>query len=179
MPPDIDLPKAPITHAKARTVPTGFLRNANDTNNGAADARNCSDPINPFRLTGFSKNLINPSIADPARNDDICNRNLPTLLKVLASLCIESGFLANQVNAANPAVAPFIKINKLISELAYSLDLDPDELLNDPEEAAIMAQIIGMQNNVGQATGEAAGPGGQEQGTMVATEGTPQQPQEL
>jgi len=81
--------------------------------------------------------------------------------------------------AANPAIAPFIKMNKLISELAYSLDLDPDELLNDPEEAAIMAQIIGMQNNVGQATGEAAGPGGQEQGTMGATEGTPQQPQEL
>ncbi len=81
--------------------------------------------------------------------------------------------------AANPAIAPFIKMNKLISELAYSLDLDPDELLNDPEEAAIMAQIIGMQNNVGQATGEAVGPDNQEQGAMGATEGTPQQPQEL
>jgi len=46
----------------------------------------------------------------------------------------------------NPAVAPFVKISKLISELAYSLDLDPDELLNDQEEAAMMAQIIGMQN---------------------------------
>ena len=56
----------------------------------------------------------------------------------------------------NPAVAPFVKINKLISELAYSLDLDPDELLNDPEEAAIIAQIIGMQNNGGQVPGEEA-----------------------
>ena len=45
----------------------------------------------------------------------------------------------------NPAVAPFVKINKLISELAYSLELDPDELMNDPDEAALMAQIIGMQ----------------------------------
>ena len=80
--------------------------------------------------------------------------------------------------AANPAVAPFIKINKLISELAYSLDLDPDELLNDPEEAAMMAQIIGMQN-AGQATGAEAGPTGEEQGAMGAGTGTPQQPQEL
>jgi len=80
--------------------------------------------------------------------------------------------------AQNPAVAPFIKINKLISELAYSLDLDPDEILNDPEEAAIMAQIIGMQN-AGQATGAEAGPTGEEQGAMGAGTGTPQQPQDL
>ena len=80
--------------------------------------------------------------------------------------------------ASNPAVAPFIKINKLISELAYSLDLDPDELLNDPEEAAIMAQIIGMQN-AGQNTGAEAGPTGQEQGPMGAAGGVPQGPQEL
>jgi hypothetical protein len=80
--------------------------------------------------------------------------------------------------AANPAVAPFIKINKLISELAYSLDLDPDELLNDPEEAAMMAQIIGMQN-AGQATGAEAGPTGQEQNPLGAAGGVPQQPQDL
>jgi hypothetical protein len=78
----------------------------------------------------------------------------------------------------NPAVAPFVKMSKLISELAYSLDLDPDEVLNDPEEAAIMAQIIGMQN-AGQTTGEAAGPLGTQQGAMVGPEGLPQQPQEL
>ena len=80
--------------------------------------------------------------------------------------------------ASNPAVAPFIKVNKLISELAYSLDLDPDELLNDPEEAAMMAQIIGMQN-AGQNTGAEAGPTGQEQAGMGATGGVPQGPQEL
>ena len=80
--------------------------------------------------------------------------------------------------ASNPAVAPFIKINKLISELAFSLDLDPDELLNDPEEAALMAQIIGMQN-AGQATGAEAGPTGQEQNPLGAAGGVPEQPQEL
>ena len=78
----------------------------------------------------------------------------------------------------NPAVAPFVKISKLISELAYSLDLDPDEVLNDPEEAAIMAQIIGMQN-VGQTTGsETEGVNGQPN-NMGSLAGTPAQPQDL
>ena len=79
----------------------------------------------------------------------------------------------------NPAVAPFVKMNKLISELAYSLELDPDELMNDPEEAALMAQIIGMQNNVGQATGAETGPGGQQPGGMGGGQGTPEQPTDL
>jgi hypothetical protein len=80
--------------------------------------------------------------------------------------------------AQNPAIAPFVKISKIVSELAYSLDLDPDEILNDPEEAAIMAQIIGAQN-VGQGTGgEAVAPDGQ-QGAMGGPEGASQQPQEL
>ena len=76
----------------------------------------------------------------------------------------------------NPAVAPFIKINKLISELAISLDLDPDELMNDPEEAALMAQIIGMQN-AGQATGEEAGPDNQQPGAMGTPPGVPPEAQ--
>ena len=79
----------------------------------------------------------------------------------------------------NPAIAPFVKINKLIGELAYSLDLDPDEILNDPEEAAIMAQIIGMQNNAGQTNGEASINPNQQQGSMGGVQGTPQQPTDL
>jgi hypothetical protein len=79
--------------------------------------------------------------------------------------------------AQNPAVAPFVKISKLISELAYSLDLDPDEILNDPEEAAMMAQIIGMQN-ARQETGTETQPAGQ-QPSMASTSGSPQPPQEL
>jgi len=78
----------------------------------------------------------------------------------------------------NPAVAPFVKINKLISELAYSLDLDPDELLNDPDEAAIMAHIIGMQN-AGQNTGQEAGPAGAQPPGMGPPQGAPGGPQEL
>lgn len=81
--------------------------------------------------------------------------------------------------AQNPAVAPFVKMSKLISELAYSLDLDPDEILNDPEEAAIAAQIIGMQNNVGQATGSEAVSPDEQPGVMGSPEGVPQPPQDL
>jgi hypothetical protein len=81
--------------------------------------------------------------------------------------------------AQNPAIAPFVKMSKLISELAYSLDLDPDEILNDPEEAAIAAQIIGLQNNVGQATGEQADPFGQQQGAMGTPEGAPPEPTDV
>tara|TARA_E500000318_G_C3536824_1_gene202948 strand:- start:487 stop:1329 length:843 start_codon:yes stop_codon:yes gene_type:complete len=80
--------------------------------------------------------------------------------------------------AQNPAIAPFVKISKIISELAYSLDLDPDEILNDPEEAAIMAQIIGAQN-VGQATGSEAVTPNEQQGVMGGTSPTPEPPQNV
>jgi hypothetical protein len=80
--------------------------------------------------------------------------------------------------AQSPAIAPFVKISKLVSELAYSLDLDPDEILNDPEEAAIMAQIIGMQN-AQQTTGEEASTAGQQPPSVGGAQGTPQPPQDL
>ena len=77
----------------------------------------------------------------------------------------------------NPAIAPFVKVNKLISELAYSLDLDPDEILNDPEEAALMAQIIGMQN-AGQPTGQETAPPSQQPPGMGSPPGVPPSPQD-
>jgi hypothetical protein len=80
--------------------------------------------------------------------------------------------------AQNPAIAPFVKISKLVSELAYSLDLDPDEILNDPEEAAIMAQIIGMQNAGQTISPEAQGIDGQPN-NMGSLQGTPAEPQDL
>ena len=80
--------------------------------------------------------------------------------------------------AQSPAIAPFVKISKLISELAYSLDLDPDEILNDPEEAAMMAQIIGMQN-AQQTTGEELDPNSQQPPNMGGSAGAPQSPQNL
>ena len=80
--------------------------------------------------------------------------------------------------AQNPTIAPFVKVSKLVSELAYSLDLDPDEILNDPEEAAMMAQIIGMQN-AQQTTSEETQPLGQQPTGMDGAGGVPQGTQEL
>lgn len=44
---------------------------------------------------------------------------------------------------ANPAFAPYVKAVGLLREIADSLDIDPKKLLNDPDEAAIHARIIG------------------------------------
>ena len=60
--------------------------------------------------------------------------------------------------AANPALAPFVRWHTCLTEIAKSLDIDPDQLINDPEKAAIYAQIMGMangnQNNTAAARGQ-------------------------
>ena len=70
--------------------------------------------------------------------------------------------------ASNPTLAPFVKWHTCLKEVAKALDIDPDQLINDPEKAAIFAQIMGMvnanQNNT-------ASTGGQSQ--MGQTGGVP------
>jgi hypothetical protein len=60
--------------------------------------------------------------------------------------------------ASNPALAPFVRWHTCLKEIAKSLDIDPDQLINDPEKAAIYAQIMGMangnQNNTTSAGGQ-------------------------
>ena len=48
--------------------------------------------------------------------------------------------------ASNPSLAPFVKWHTCLKEVAKSLDIDPDQLINDPEKAAIYAHIMGMAN---------------------------------
>ena len=43
---------------------------------------------------------------------------------------------------ANPAMAPFVKYDYILRELATSMDLDEDTILNDPREAAIQAKMM-------------------------------------
>ena len=59
---------------------------------------------------------------------------------------------------ANPAMAPMIKFDYILREIAASLDLDEDKVINDPREAAVQAMLMAqyMQNNP-QASQEAAG----------------------
>lgn len=72
--------------------------------------------------------------------------------------------------ATNPAIAPLVKMSTLIKEFAHSIDLDPEELINSPEEAAIYAALMGQQN-----AAQAASGGGQQSGGMGTPEGVPTQ----
>jgi hypothetical protein len=78
--------------------------------------------------------------------------------------------------AANPALAPFIKLDKIVKEIAESLDLDPEEIINDPEAAKIYAGIIGAAGSLNMNTQQGVEPptGGGElpQGQMGNGDGT-------
>ena len=50
--------------------------------------------------------------------------------------------------ASNPSLAPFVKWHTILSEIAKTLDIDPSKVINDPEKAAIYAQIMGMVNGI-------------------------------
>jgi hypothetical protein len=44
--------------------------------------------------------------------------------------------------SSNPALAPFAKFQYIIREIAKSLDLDPDKVTNNMNEAAIQAELM-------------------------------------
>ena len=60
----------------------------------------------------------------------------------------------------NPVMAPFFKLNKIAEELAISLDFDPDDIVNDPEEAKLFAQILGEISTAADPMAAAGAPGG-------------------
>lgn len=70
--------------------------------------------------------------------------------------------------ASNPAIAPYVKMSTLIKEFAHSIDLDPRELINTPEEVAIAQALLGAQNGQGQTQGAGQQPNG-----MGAPQGIP------
>ena len=47
---------------------------------------------------------------------------------------------------ANPSLAPFVKWHTILKEVAKTLDIDPEQVINDPEKAAIYAHIMGAAN---------------------------------
>jgi hypothetical protein len=48
--------------------------------------------------------------------------------------------------ASNQFLAPFVKWHSIIKEIAKSLDVDPDQVVNDPEKAAIFMKMMGEMN---------------------------------
>ena len=69
--------------------------------------------------------------------------------------------------ASNQNLAPFVKWHSVLSEIAKSLDIEPEKLINDPERAAIFAKIMGMAN--GNTTNEGNG----QQPNVAETGGAP------
>ena len=44
--------------------------------------------------------------------------------------------------AQNPNMAPYVKYDYVLREIAASMDLDEDKILNDPREAEIQAKML-------------------------------------
>ena len=42
----------------------------------------------------------------------------------------------------NPVMQPFVKNDYILREIAASMDLDEDKILNDPREAAVQAKMM-------------------------------------
>ena len=69
--------------------------------------------------------------------------------------------------ASNQNLAPFVRWHSILSEIAKSLDIEPEKLINDPEKAAIFAKIMGMAN------GNQQNQGNNQQPPMASGGGTP------
>ena len=78
---------------------------------------------------------------DPAANGD-----LSVIAKGTESLMrneIRSQRLMQMMQiGANPMLAPMLKFDYIVREMAASLDLDEDKIVNDPREAAIQAELM-------------------------------------
>jgi hypothetical protein len=70
--------------------------------------------------------------------------------------------------ASNQFLAPFVKWHSIIKEIAKSMDVDPDQLVNDPEKAAIFMKMMGEMNGSQQIEDP-----NQQQGGMGNTGGVP------
>ncbi len=72
--------------------------------------------------------------------------------------------------ATNPILAPFFKLHNLAKEVALLNDMDPDDIVNNPEEAAIWAERLkGLQNAMG--VNEEGNAPSEQQGGVVGSEG--------
>ena len=74
---------------------------------------------------------------------------------------------------SNPMLAPFIKIPNLIRELAISQDIDPDQLVNNMNEAQIYAEMLKGLQNVQQGASPEGGPAGQQPAGMGGADQLP------
>jgi hypothetical protein len=77
---------------------------------------------------------------------------------------------------ANPMLAPFVKLPNLVKELAISQDIDPEELVNDLNEAQLYAKVLQGLQNAQQGTGPEGQPAGAPAAGMGSPDGVPNGP---
>ena len=78
--------------------------------------------------------------------------------------------------ASNPALAPFAKFQYIIREIAKAMDLDPDKVTNNMEEAALQAKLLQEQQAQNQPPPPAGADPNDPTGAGGATIGTGQAP---
>jgi hypothetical protein len=88
---------------------------------------------------------IKPRGTAAVRQKEVRSQRLTTLLQTVS----------------NPMLAPFIKLPNLMKELAISQDIDPEELVNDLDEAQLYAKVLQGLQNAQQGTGPEGGAAGQ------------------
>ena len=75
--------------------------------------------------------------------------------------------------ASNPALAPFAKFQYVIREIAKSLDLDPDKVTNNINDAAIQAELMkGFQQPMPQQPPQQQAPAGADAMDMTGAGGS-------
>jgi hypothetical protein len=101
-----------------------------------------------------------------------------------------SSLMANEVRSQrlmqflgvvqNPALAPFARLDYIVREIAKSMDLDPDKVANNTQEAAVQAELLkefqqqmpqppeGQQPPAGAQAQDTQGSGGGQMGTGSA-----------
>ncbi|MGB1650756.1 MAG: portal protein [Acidimicrobiales bacterium] len=77
---------------------------------------------------------------------------------------------------ANPMLAPFVKLPNLVRELAIAQDIDPDQLVNDVNEAQLYAEVLRGLQVAQQGTGPEGGPAGQPPAGMGQPNNVPDGP---
>lgn len=75
-----------------------------------------------------------------------------------------------QIVSTNPNLAPFANINYILEQIAMSLDLDPEKMVNNMEDAQLFAQVMGQLNQA-QAPNDPNQSGQQQNGVAPPSQG--------
>lgn len=123
-----------------------------------AVVRNIDDYLlSPLGRALFAFNMQFNFDADAAKGDlEVVARGTESLMR---NEIRSQRLLQFMQMSANPMMAPFVKYDYILRELAASMDLDEEKMLNDPREAAIQAQMMaGLAAMMGPANPGGAAP---------------------